>query len=133
MELTISLLFFAFAAAVCIQMFVRSHKLNEESDRLGAAHVIAVDIAETYRAGQLELLLPGVKDEAGHYIDGSYTLYYAGDGVQVTNEASDGYRVDLLLAEGNLDIDVADIYKLSVYRYFPEERVELKSPEEQDT
>ncbi len=119
MELTISLLFFALASAVCIQLFVRAHNLNKESEALSDAHIIVSDIAEVYRAGELETLIPAILNDDGVYKEGTYTLYYDADCNRTDGFSSEGYTVDLIFADGNLDIRVGELYSLSVYRYMP--------------
>ena len=126
MELTISLLFFALASAVCIQLFVKAHNINKECEALSKEHNIATNIAETYRAGVLDSLIPGIRDTDGRYIDGDYTLFY-GDERNITgSDPASAYLAELTLSGGTLDIKVSGkndpdmSYSLSVYRYFPE-------------
>ncbi len=119
MELTISLLFFAFAAAVCIQLFVRAHNLDKESEALSDAHIIVSHIAEVYRAGELETLIPELVGDDGIYKEGTYTLYYDENCNKADDISSEGYTVDLIFADGNLDIKAGELYSLSVYRYMP--------------
>ena len=127
MELTISLLFFAIASAVCIQLFVKSHNINKECEALSDEHIIASNIAENYRAGELESIIPNLKDDEGTYVDGDYKLVYGND-MNVTSAASGGvYEASLTLNKGMLDITVSSVedpdtvYTLNVYRYFPGE------------
>ncbi len=127
MELTISLLFFAIASAVCIQLFVRAHSINKECEALSKEHNIATNIAETYRAGVIGSLIPGITDDEGRYVDGEYHLYYGDDRNISGNGSSSEYVASLRLSKGTLDIEVTrqddpDLsYSLSVYRYFPGE------------
>ena len=48
MELMISIMFFAISGAVCIQLFVKAHTINEESAAMSKATLIAQDICEYY-------------------------------------------------------------------------------------
>ena len=48
MELMISILFFAISGAVCIQLFVKAHAINEETEAKSKAILIAQDICEYY-------------------------------------------------------------------------------------
>ena len=48
MELMISIMFFAISGAVCIQLFVKAHTINEESAAKSKATLIAQDICEYY-------------------------------------------------------------------------------------
>ena len=126
MELTISLLFFAIASAVCIQLFVKAHNINKECEAMSKEHNIATNIAETYRAGVLDSLIPGIKDADGNYVDGTYSLFY-GDDRNASDNSSSAYLADLTLTNGTLNIEVSRkddpeaAYSLSVYRYFPGE------------
>ena len=126
MELTISLLFFAIASAVCIQLFVKSHNINKECEALSDEHIIASNIAENYRAGELESLIPELINDDGIYVDGDYKLVYGGD-MNVTGSSNGVYEANLTLNDGTLDIAVSSVdnpetvYTLNVYRYFPTE------------
>lgn len=48
MELMISILFFAISGAVCIQLFVKAHTINELTENKSKATLIAQDICEYY-------------------------------------------------------------------------------------
>lgn len=48
MELLISLLFFAFAGAICLQLFVGAHNQNTSSTRLGMVSVLLTSYAESF-------------------------------------------------------------------------------------
>ena len=127
MELTISLLFFAIASAVCIQLFVKAHNINKECEAMSKEHIIASNIAETYRAGVLNSLIPGINDADGNYVDGVYYLYYGDERSVTGNDSPAAYVARMTLSDGMLNIDVSRkdepeaAYSLSVYRYFPEE------------
>ncbi len=127
MELTISLLFFAIASAVCIQLFVKAHNINKECESMSKEHNIATNIAETYRAGALDSLIPGIKDADGCYVDGTYSLFYGDDRNVTGNDTSGAYLAEMTLSDGTLNIEVTRkddpnaAYSLSVYRYFPGE------------
>ncbi len=127
MELTISLLFFAIASAVCIQLFVKAHNINKDCEAMSKEHNIATNIAETYRAGVLDSLIPGIKDADGNYVDGSYSLFYGDERNVSDNGSSSAYMADITLTDGTLNIEVSRkddpemSYSLSVYRYFPGE------------
>jgi len=113
MELTISLLFFAIAAAVCLQLFAKSHTLNKESDAANGAHTIATSIADTYLSGRLDT--------------SSECIYYSENLSPVTDGSNGYYRVELDYNDGTLTIDVkttsddVSSYTLSVYKYIPKE------------
>jgi len=54
MEMIVAILFFSVAAAVCVQLFVKSHLLNDESQQKAQAATAASAIAEAYRADMLD-------------------------------------------------------------------------------
>ncbi len=124
MELTISLLFFAIASAVCIQLFVKAHNINKECDALSNEHIIASNIAECYRAGQILSLVPEMTGENGECRDGDYSLNFGSDNKVTSEGAAAPYSAGLSLKDGTLDITVTSAdspdttYSLSVYRYF---------------
>ena len=115
MELTIALLFFSLASAVCLQLFVKSHTINGQCRNEGDAHIIATSIADSYRAGTLENVTDGVTTQK--YFD---TNYYETDQNGVI-----AYIANLSLKDNNLLISVTtpdnvEHYSLSVYKYVPE-------------
>lgn len=48
MELMISILFFSLSSAVCIQLFVKAHTINETTEDKSKATLIAQDICEYF-------------------------------------------------------------------------------------
>ncbi len=48
MELLISLLFFAFAGAICLQLFVGAHNSNQKSRKISHASALLTNYAETF-------------------------------------------------------------------------------------
>lgn len=48
MELMISILFFSLSSAVCIQLFVKAHAINEATKDISKATLIAQDICEYF-------------------------------------------------------------------------------------
>ena len=54
-ELLFGLLIFAFAAAVCLQVFVGAHMISEEASRLNNAVIVAQSGAESFRASRGDL------------------------------------------------------------------------------
>ncbi|MBQ0027799.1 MAG: hypothetical protein KBS96_04275 [Lachnospiraceae bacterium] len=117
MELTIALLFFSLAAAVCLQLFVKTHTLNGESRNAGDSHIIATSIADDYRAGNLDNKIK----------DGENTiLYYDSNYYETDENGVIAYIAYLTCNNGTLDISVkipdeeTEYYSLSVYKYVPE-------------
>lgn len=48
MELLISLLFFAFAGAICLQLFVGAHNFNRQSEKLSNVSALLTNYAEEF-------------------------------------------------------------------------------------
>lgn len=118
MELTIALLFFSLASAVCLQLFVKTHTLNGESRCAGDAHIIATSIADEYRNGSLDAC-----PENGQ----TSTKYYDSNYYETTSDGVVAYVATLTLTDGTLGISVSvpdeeqtEYYSLSVYKYVPE-------------
>lgn len=117
MELTIALLFFSLASAVCLQLFVKTHTLNKESRYAGDSHIIATSIADNYRSGNLEGIISN-----GETIE----LFFDSNYYETNKDGVVAYIATLSLSEGTLDIsmkvpnDETEYYSLSVYKYVPE-------------
>ncbi len=127
MELIISILFFALCSAVCIQLFVYSNTLGNESFDRDHAVTKASSIAEVIIAnnGETEPLFdifPMVKEDV--YI----VTYYDEDGEFVSKEEGD-YELQVLVKEqdGMKDITISTylkgeekvIYELNTKVYNP--------------
>lgn len=121
MELTIALLFFSLSAAVCLQLFVKSHTLTEESNNRSNAHIIATSIADEYRAGTLDIELTD---------DMNTKLYYDSNYYSTTENGVVAYIAELNYSAGTLDIIVkeasedTECYSLSVYKFVPEVNIQ---------
>ena len=50
LELMIAILLFSLSAAVCVQVFVKSHTIKEKSTELSQAVLISASVAETIRS-----------------------------------------------------------------------------------
>lgn len=76
MEIIIAILFFSFASAVCMQIFVKAKNINEQSIQHEEAMRIAQQIIELYKNDQLtsdQLLF----DEFGQPISTQNAYYHA--------------------------------------------------------
>lgn len=73
MELIIGILFFSLASALCIQIFVKAHLMNEESIQKSQAMKIAQNIIEIYK-----------NDDFDHYFKQDHQIYYDESGNNVT-------------------------------------------------
>lgn len=146
MELIISILFFSIASAVCIQLFVRSHLLSNQTIDTNHAVMWSENIAELFMAsnGDFDQLTAILSDTEGisdmqSFVSQSFddkqqlSLYFNSDwGLIVSSDALDGSAYALTLqsyvnkqtAYGNIDvisIDSSDssepIYTLLVQKY----------------
>ena len=54
LELILAIAFFSIAAAICVQFFVKSHALEEDSTNLNRAIHIATSAAEEFRHSEIE-------------------------------------------------------------------------------
>ena len=81
MELIMSILFFSLSAAVCVQLFVESHTLSNESLRLNYAVITSESMAEAFYNTNGDLAaLKGILDGA-YYNESrhSVNIYYDAD------------------------------------------------------
>ena len=100
MELMISILFFSLSSAVCIQLFVKAHTINESTEQKSSATLIAQDISEYFHhtGGEKESFLSYF---AGHENNNSQTfLYFTENGISCTAENA-YYTVSLLFGNEN--------------------------------
>ena len=116
MELTIALLFFSLAAAVCLQLFVKSHNINRDCNDASNSHTIATSLADAYRDGELDDTLA---------LEPEKTIYYDINFTEIPKDGVVSYIASLKYDKGTLDINVGsldnpDCYSLSVYRFIPE-------------
>lgn len=92
MELILSIFFFCLAAAVCVQMFVMSHTLSSNSNKLNIAITSCQSMAEAFYAtdgdlSKLATLMDGISLSDS----------------KVTQEKEDGFKVEgTLVKEGDL-------------------------------
>lgn len=65
MELVIVILFFSLSSAVCVQLFVKAHQLDQETIQLNHSVIWTQNLAETYRAysGDMEKVISIYKDQ----------------------------------------------------------------------
>lgn len=69
MEMIIAILFFALASAVCVQVFVKSQTMSDDSLRKAHAAMAASNIAEVYRSQELEKYYKVDKDGYVYFDD----------------------------------------------------------------
>ena len=79
MELSLAILFFAAASAVCVQLFVKAHLMSQDTVDLNRAVAGAETAAAVLRAedGDLNAALPLLEGAAAE--DGGLVIYYDAD------------------------------------------------------
>ena len=79
-ELMISLLLFAFCAAICVQIFHASNKRTNSAEDLSKAVFQATTMAELYKStgGDIEALSEMFEPTQSFFIDGVLSLYFDG-------------------------------------------------------
>lgn len=110
MELIIGILFFSLASALCIQIFVKAHFINEESIQKSQAMKIAHNIVEIYK-----------NDDLDHYFQqDNHQIYFDESGNNVTfNQAT--YIAKIKENNGKISITIScheeTIYTID-YRHY---------------
>ncbi|KRN49832.1 hypothetical protein IV49_GL000623 [Kandleria vitulina DSM 20405] len=84
MEIIFSLLFFSVAGSICVQLFIKSHIISQETKYLSNANMMANNIAETYRAHTLTDHYPYDKDK-NIYFDNNWILTNSDNAVFVAH------------------------------------------------
>ena len=115
MDMIIAILFFSVSAGVCVQLFLRSRQIDQDSTDLIHATDLSRNIAEVYKNGTLK----------SHYpYDSSNNLYY--DRSWNRTVKSSVYTVHLTFKTNSMDIKVSDhdgsIYSLKVTKYHQQTR-----------
>ena len=70
LELILAIAFFSIAAAICVQFFVKSHALEEDSTNLNRAVHVATSAAEQFRYSEID----------------SYELYFDNDWAECSQD-----------------------------------------------
>ena len=111
MELIMSILFFTLATTVCIQMFVKSHTLSEESVTLNHAVIICQSLADSFYGYDSDM-----NQIAGSYENAKYNeseheicLYYDENFVSEETSSTTGFKVTGSLTEKEPNLYVFDI------------------------
>ncbi len=120
-ELIISILFFSLGSIVCIQMFVASYVIGEDSTRLTSAVVAAQSAAEIYKNGGSELL---AQKTAATAQGGGYHASFDESGSFLTGGIYDAVFVEtwddnLSMLTIELYHEEEIIYELKTTRYAP--------------
>lgn len=118
MELILAVLFFSVACAVCVQLFVKSHKISEESDALNHSILWAQNVAETFYGtdgdiDEMLALLPGsqIGDNGT-----SITIPYDDACVLTASLSEEGSLITCDIVVKVLSAE-EEIYQLSVTKY----------------
>lgn len=128
MEFIIAVLFFILASTVCVQFFVKSHMLEQESVDLNHAVTAASSVAEILRSQEdpfdtLTRLYPkgtAEKKRFSFYYDENWNLCSAEDVVYSVNldtNSAEGFRIGIIQVFKSSD----PIYQLTVKKYLRKE------------
>ena len=98
MELMISILFFSLSSAVCIQLFAKAHTINETTEHISAATVIAQNISEYFHHtnGNKEQFLSYFEE---YESSSSQTFLYFTENGDSCSASNAYYKVSLTLQE----------------------------------
>lgn len=111
LEMMISVLFFAVAAAVCIQVFVKAHQLSGQAENLNMAAGIASSAAE--------LLSSGSEEELAVYYDADW-MPCGRDGAEYILDVGTQKEKDQISGQIRItDKDGEVIYEMDCVRYIP--------------
>lgn len=128
-ELILAIAFFALASAVCLQLFVKSHMISQETSQLNTAVNLASSAAECFREGNgnadaLLTLMPELEADPD---SASLTAFYNADGspckeadamyvltMKITESALICAEIEVLLAK-----DSSPVYELPVQIHLP--------------
>ena len=113
LELMISIVFFALAAAGCVQVFAKAHMLSQEAGRLDLAVSVAQSLAEEYSGSRL--------DDSQRYYDEQGNVCGEEEGVYLAEiaqtEASGMNQIHITVKDmGTQDI----LYTLQIASYLPD-------------
>lgn len=111
LEMMISVLFFAIAAAVCIQVFIKAHQLSRQAENLNMAAGIA--------SGAAEFLASGQEEEMAAYYDKDWMSCSRDEAEYILNVDT---KKENGCVSGQIritDKDGAGIYELATGRYIP--------------
>lgn len=98
-ELIVSILFFAMASALCIQIFAKAKQIDEEGIDKSHASLVASNIVETYHSNQLEQLYT-VDQEGNIYFD-KYWYPIATPSIYKANLVKDKNRLTVTIYQNN--------------------------------
>ena len=112
LELMISIVFFALAAAGCVQVFAKAHMLSQEAGRLDMAVSVAQSLAEEYGMQKTEVSLR-YYDEQGNICGEDDGVYLA----EIAQTEEDGMNQIHITV---IDVEKQDtLYTLQTASYLP--------------
>jgi len=115
MELIMSILFFTLAATVCIQMFVKSHTLSEESVSLNHAVIICQGLADSFYGTDGDLTLVSDMFENSKSNQNHITIYYDENFETTTQKTDNGFRAEGILKQEKENLLTFEISFISNY------------------
>lgn len=118
MEMIITICFFSFASAICVQCFVKAHLIDKKTIELNHAVEISQNLAEIMRGTEGDIYsIMAMYPESIQGDDDYFTLFYDSD----FNPCSAGearYAADVTLTQKNslitIDINVTNVDELSI-------------------
>ncbi len=132
LELIVAILFFALSAVVCIQLFVYSDGLGNESEDRNLAVTQGQRVVESFYGDNSELENIVTKFEFTEVAEGEYVSYYGNDG-EFTENGEEPFKVVLTSSEEeNLELitinilyndktDAEAIFEISTKKYLPKQ------------
>lgn len=127
LELILAILLFILSAAICIQVFVRSHTIEAKSTELNQAVYASTSIAELFRSDEdLSAALKRHYPQAAHqgtcyqiFYDKNWNLTSSSDAAYILCLET---QEDLSFLTGTISVkhvneDLADIYTLPLKKY----------------
>ena len=113
LELMISIVFFAIAAAGCVQVFAKAHMLSQEAGKLDMAVSVAQSLAEAYSGQKMEDAQM-YYDKQGNPCEKETGTYLA----EMTQTDADGMnQINITVTEVETQ---KEIYSLRTDSYLPE-------------
>lgn len=128
MELIMAILIFSLAATVCVQVFVKSHIIEKDSNQLSNAVFASVSVAEIIRSSddydsvlftQYPFMLRS-NDTYSIFYDNNWTVTYESNAkycLKISFSKVDG-MIDAIIRCNNLDSS-STIYELKIKKYQP--------------
>lgn len=113
MELLISLLFFAFAGAICLQLFVGAHNSNQKSRKISHASALLTNYAESFYNSDVLSVTSDIiyYDDELHLCNSDMSVYK----VMIYASESNGYLLEHLEISDSDSNEILIDYDLKKY------------------